>query len=101
MRIGTLTLRTGIGMPAGGSCMDRTSPVRWSRRTASTPGGIAMKARITTCVLLLSVVPGLAMAAQPPATQIGDIASATGLTERQVQMVFGGHTAYAEYLTTY
>ena len=59
-----------------------------------------MKARITTCVLLLSVVPGRGMAG-PPATQVGDIASATGLTERQVQMVFGGHTAYAEYLTTY
>lgn len=59
-----------------------------------------MKARITTCVLLLSVVPGIAMAA-PPATQVSDLASATGLTERQVQMVFGGHTAYAEYLTTY
>lgn len=60
-----------------------------------------MKATITTCVLLLSVIPGLAMAAQPPATQVADIASATGLSERQVQMVFGGHTAYAEYLTTY
>ena len=59
-----------------------------------------MKARITTCVLLLSVVPGLAMAATPP-TQVSDIAGATGLTERQVQMVFGGHTAYSEYLTTY
>src|SRR4051794_31572264 len=59
------------------------------------PGGNAMKARMTTCVLLLSVVPGLAMAATP-APKVSEIAGATGLTERQVKMVFGGHTAYAE-----
>lgn len=59
-----------------------------------------MKAKITTCVLLLSVVPGIAMAASP-APQVSEIAGATGLTERQVKMVFGGHTAYAEYLTSY
>jgi hypothetical protein len=39
--------------------------------------------------------------AAPPATEVSDVAGATGLTERQVQMVFGGHTAYAEYLTSY
>jgi hypothetical protein len=41
------------------------------------------------------------MAAQPPVAQISDLAAMTGLTERQVQMVVGAHTAYAEYLTTY
>lgn len=59
-----------------------------------------MKARITTCVLLLSVVPGIAMAASPP-PKVSEIAGATGLTERQVKMVFGAHTAYAEYRTSY
>jgi hypothetical protein len=59
-----------------------------------------MNRTITTCVLLLSTIPGLAVAATP-AQQINDLARETGLTERQVQMVFGGHTAYAEYLTTY
>ena len=59
-----------------------------------------MKARITTCVLLLSVVPGIALAASPP-TKVSEVAGATGLTERQVKMVFGCHTAYAEYRTSY
>jgi hypothetical protein len=59
-----------------------------------------MKARITTCVLLLSVVPGIALASSPP-TKVSEVAGATGLTERQVKMVFGCHTAYAEYRTSY
>ena len=59
-----------------------------------------MHRTIATCALLLSAVPGLAMAVTP-ATQISDLARETGLTERQVQMVFGGHTVYVEYLTTY
>jgi len=37
----------------------------------------------------------------PPSTQISDLSAATGLTERQVQMVVGAHTAYAEYRTSY
>ena len=59
-----------------------------------------MNRTVATCALLLSAAPGLAMAATP-ATQVSDLAREAGLTERQVQMVVGGHTAYAEYLTTY
>ncbi|HZV23707.1 MAG TPA: hypothetical protein VFF93_08065 [Luteimonas sp.] len=59
-----------------------------------------MNIKTKACVILLAVVPGLAAAA-PPSTQIRDLSAATGLTERQVQMVVGAHTAYAEYLTSY
>lgn len=58
-----------------------------------------MKSRLTICMLLASI-PGLAAAAGPVA-RISDLAAVTGLTERQVQMVVGDHTAYPEYLTTY
>jgi len=59
-----------------------------------------MNIKTKACVFLLAVVPGLALAG-PPSTQIRDLSAATGLTERQVQMVVGAHTAYAEYLTSY
>ena len=59
-----------------------------------------MKRRLTICLLLCAVIPGLAAAAGPR-LELGDLAAATGLTERQVQMVVGAHTAYAEYRTSY
>jgi hypothetical protein len=59
-----------------------------------------MNRMMTTCVLLLATAPGLAMAAAPIA-RISDVAAATGLSERQVKMVVGGHTAYSEYRTSY
>ena len=59
-----------------------------------------MNRTLTTCVLLLSTVPGIAIAAAPVA-QISALAAATGLSERQVKMVVGGHTAYSEYRTSY
>jgi hypothetical protein len=59
-----------------------------------------MNIKYKVCAALLAAVPALAMAA-PPSTQIRDLSAATGLTERQVQMVVGAHTAYAEYLTSY
>jgi hypothetical protein len=59
-----------------------------------------MNIKYKVCAVLLAAVPAFAMAA-PPSTQIHDLSAATGLTERQVQMVVGAHTAYAEYLTSY
>jgi hypothetical protein len=61
--------------------------------------GEAMKRRLTICLLLAAAVPGLAAAGSN--SQIRELANATGLTERQVLMVFGPHTAYFEYLTSY
>ena len=58
-----------------------------------------MKRKPETCLLALALMPGLAFASPP--LQIRDLAAATGLSERQVQMVVGAHTAYAEYLTSY
>jgi hypothetical protein len=58
-----------------------------------------MKRKLEICVLALVLVPGLALAASP--TQIRDLAAATGLNERDVQMVMGAHTAYPQYLTRY
>ena len=59
-----------------------------------------MTSKLKFCALLLACAPGLAAAASP-AANIRDLAAATGLTERQVQMVIGPHTAYAEYRTSY
>lgn len=59
-----------------------------------------MNIKTKACVILLTLAPGLALAG-PPSTQIRDLSAATGLTERQVQMVVGAHTAYAEYRTSY
>jgi hypothetical protein len=59
-----------------------------------------MKRKLEICVLALVLVPGLALAA-PPNTQISDLAAATGLNERDVQMVVGALTAYPQYLTRY
>ena len=59
-----------------------------------------MKRKLEICVLALVLVPGLALAASPN-TQISDLAAATGLNERDVQMVVGAHTAYPQYLTRY
>jgi hypothetical protein len=63
-------------------------------------GGDAMKTKQMFCLLLLGTAPALAGAGAPVA-QISDLAQMTGLSERQVQMVVGAHTAYAEYLTQY
>ena len=59
-----------------------------------------MNTKYKICAMLLAAVPGLALAGQP-VSQIRDLSAATGLTERQVQMVFGAHTAYPEYLSSY
>lgn len=59
-----------------------------------------MTSKTKFCALLLACAPGLAAAASP-AANLRDLAAATGLTERQVQMVVGAHTAYAEYRTSY
>ena len=58
-----------------------------------------MKRKLETCLLTLALVPGMALAGPP--TQIRDLAAATGLNERDVQMVMGAHTAYPQYLTRY
>ena len=58
-----------------------------------------MKRKLEICVLALVLVPGLALAGSP--TQVRDLAAATGVSERQVQMVVGARTAYAEYRTSY
>jgi hypothetical protein len=46
------------------------------------------------------MTPCAAFAVAPVAT-LSDLASVTGLTERQVKMVVGAHTAYPEYLRSY
>jgi hypothetical protein len=61
--------------------------------------GDVMKRKLETCLLALALIPGLALAGSP--TQIRDLAAATGLNERDVQMVMGAHTAYPQYLTRY
>ncbi len=58
-----------------------------------------MKRNFKTCLLALALAPCLALA-QPP-LQIHDLAAATGLSDRDVQMVVGAHTAYPQYLTSY
>ena len=59
-----------------------------------------MTSKLKFCAFLIACAPGLAAAASP-AANIRDLAAASGLTERQVQMVIGAHTAYAEYRTSY
>ncbi len=59
-----------------------------------------MKRALTTGLLLFASAPGLIFAADPSA-QIRDLAAATGLTARQVQMVVGARTAFPEYRTSY
>jgi hypothetical protein len=61
--------------------------------------GDVMKHKFEICVLALALAPGLAFAGSP--LQIRDLAAATGLNERDVQMVLGAHTAYPQYLTKY
>ena len=58
-----------------------------------------MKRKLESCLLALALVPGLALAGS--SAQIRDLAAATGLNERDVQMVVGAHTAYPQYLTRY
>ena len=58
-----------------------------------------MKTKQLLLFALMTVAPCLAGAASH--SQLSDLAAQTGLSERQVQMVVGGHTAYAEYLTQY
>lgn len=59
-----------------------------------------MKRNLTMCMLFVAAIPGLVHAGGA-ALQVRDLADATGLSERQVQMVIGAHTAYPEYLTQY
>ena len=58
-----------------------------------------MKRKFEICLLALALTTGPALAGS--SLQIRDLAAATGLSERQVQMVVGGRTAYAEYRTSY
>lgn len=58
-----------------------------------------MKTKQGLLCALMAVAPCLAGAT--PHSQLSDLAAQTGLSERQVRMVVGGHTAYAEYLTQY
>ena len=58
-----------------------------------------MKLKLQSCVLALALAPCMAFAAPP--LQVRDLAAATGLNERDVQMVIGAHTAYPQYLTRY
>ncbi|MFL6591843.1 MAG: hypothetical protein ACJ8GK_03940 [Luteimonas sp.] len=58
-----------------------------------------MKTKQLLLLALLVATPALAGAS--PSSHLADLAAQTGLSERQVQMVVGGHTAYAEYLTQY
>jgi len=58
-----------------------------------------MKSKLQTCLLALALAPCMAFAASP--LQVRDLAAATGLSERDVQMVIGAHTAYPQYLTRY
>ena len=58
-----------------------------------------MKTKHALFLALLCAAPSLAAAGQT--ATIADLAQVTGLTQRQVQMVVGAHTAYAEYLTQY
>ena len=59
-----------------------------------------MKRKLKNWLFLALAIPGFAAAASPN-LQLRDLADATGLTERQVQMVVGAHTAFAEYKTSY
>ena len=58
-----------------------------------------MKTKQLLLLALMAATPALAGAG--PHSHLADLATQTGLSERQVRMVVGGHTAYAEYLTQY
>ena len=58
-----------------------------------------MKSKLEIWLLALALTPGLASAGS--SSPLRDLAAATGLSERQVQMVVGARTAYAEYRTSY
>ena len=58
-----------------------------------------MKHTLETCLLALALTPGVALAGG--SLQVRQLSDATGLSERQVQMLVGGRTAYAEYRTSY
>mgnify|MGYP003296455360 CR=1 FL=1 len=58
-----------------------------------------MKRKLEVFLLAMALVPSLAFAGS--SLQIRDLSAATGLNERDVQMVLGAHTAYAGYLTRY
>jgi hypothetical protein len=76
-----------------------TDPTPISGMEPDATRGDVMKRKLETCLLALALTPGLALAGS--SLQIRDLAAATGLSERQVQMVVGGRTAYAEYRTSY
>ena len=58
-----------------------------------------MKTKQLLLLALLAASPALAGAST--SSHLADLAAQTGLSERQVQMVVGAHTAYAAYLTQY
>lgn len=58
-----------------------------------------MKRNFKTCQLALALAPSVVFA-QPP-LQVHDLAAAIGLSDRDVQMVVGVHTAYPQYITSY
>jgi hypothetical protein len=76
-----------------------TDPTPISGMEPDATRGDVMKRKLETCLLALALIPGMALAGSP--TQIRDLAAATGLNERDVQMVVGAHTAYPQYLTRY
>lgn len=57
-----------------------------------------MKTQITLALILALAAAPYAAAGNSP---IEELAAASGLTTRQVQMVIGTRTAYAEYRTSY
>jgi hypothetical protein len=70
-------------------------------RCGCAPQENVMKARFSIALLSLTLAPGIAFAAQGVVLEIRDLAEATGLQPRQVQMVLGARTAFAEYRVSY
>ncbi|QNP41566.1 hypothetical protein [Lysobacter solisilvae (ex Woo and Kim 2020)] len=60
-----------------------------------------MKTKFSIVVLSLTLAPGVALAGQGAVLEVKDLAEATGLSSRQVQMVLGARTAFAEYRVCY
>ena len=75
------------------------SPFRWSLGTKPSRGGNAMNRKLKGCVLALAamVAPGMAIASNAQVLSAHELAQLTGVHERQVQMVFGARSQYAEY----
>ena len=60
-----------------------------------------MNRKLKGCVLALAalVAPGMAIASNAQVLSAHELAQLTGVHERQVQMVFGARSQYAEYKT--